>query len=48
MVYQPVNPNDKWRINMVKELTDVKWGQAVIENLSDSEIDDIIEDICTS
>ena len=48
MVYQPVNPNDKWRINMVKELIDVKWGQAVIENLSDSEIDDIIEDICTS
>ena len=40
--------NDKWRINMVKELIDVEWGQAVIESLSDSEIDDIIDDICTS
>ena len=31
---------------MVKELIDVKWGQAAIENLSyGGEIDDIIEDI---
>ena len=48
MVYRPVDPNDEWRLNMLKELIDVKWGQAVVENLSDSEIDDIIEDICTS
>ena len=48
MEYQPVNANDEWRISMVKELIDVKWGQAVIGNLSDSEVDDIIEDICTS
>ena len=48
MVYQPVDPSDMWRTSMLKELIDVKWGQAVVENLSDSEIDDIIEDICTS
>ena len=48
MEYQPVNANDEWRISMVKELIDVKWGQAVIGNLSDNEVDDIIEDICTS
>jgi hypothetical protein len=39
---------DEWRITMVKELIDVKWGQALIENLSYGEIDDIIEDICIS
>ena len=33
---------------MVKELIDVKWGQAVNDNLSSIEIDDILEDICTS
>ena len=48
MVYQPVNPSDVWKINMVKELIDVKWGQAVVENLSNSDIEDIIEDICIS
>ena len=48
MKYQPVIANDEWRISMVKELIDVKWGQAVIGNLSDNEVDDIIEDICTS
>ena len=48
MEYQPVNATDEWRITMVKELIDVKWGQAVIENLSYEEIDDIIEDICSS
>ena len=48
MEYHPVNANDEWRITMVKELIDVKWGQAVIENLSHREIDDIIEDICSS
>jgi hypothetical protein len=48
MKYQPIIANDEWRISMVKELIDVKWGQAVIGNLSDNEVDDIIEDICTS
>ena len=48
MKYQPVDAIDEWRISMVKELIDVKWGQAVIGNLSDNEVDDIIEDICTS
>ena len=32
----------------MKILIDVKWGEALIDNLSNSEIDDIIEDICTS
>ena len=48
MVYRPVDPSNVWRISMLKELIDVKWGQAVVENLSDSDIDDIIEDISTS
>ena len=48
MKYFPVSDHDKWKIPMVKELIDVKWGEALIDNLSNSEIDDIIEDICTS
>ena len=41
MEYKPVTD---WRISMVKELIDVKWGQAVNDNISSIEI----EDICTS
>ena len=33
---------------MVKELIDVEWGQAVIDNLSSNEVYDILGDICTS
>ena len=48
MEYKPVTADNDWRISMVKELIDVKWGQAVNDNLSSIEIDDILEDICTS
>ena len=48
MKYFPVADHDKWKIPMVMELINVKWGEALIDNLSNSEIDDIIEDICTS
>jgi hypothetical protein len=48
MNYIPVMDENKWRIAMIKELIDVKWGKTDIENLSDDEIDAIIEEICTS
>ena len=33
---------------MPKELIEVKWGKTVIDNMTNDEIDAIIEDICTS
>ena len=46
--FVPVPEEDVWKINLVKELIDVKWGEASIANFSTDEIDEILEQICTS
>ena len=46
--YEPIQKENEWKIDMTKELIDVKWGEAGIENFSTTEIDDILEHICTS
>ena len=43
-----LNKSGQRRIIRVKELIDVEWGQAVIDNLSSNEVYDILGDICTS
>ena len=48
MLYIPVAEHDEWRIEMVKELIDVKYGESVIENLSNTEIEELLENICTT
>ena len=48
MLYEPVAPENRWRIPLIKELIDIKWNESTIENLSYSDIEDIIVDICTS
>ena len=39
MVYMPVLDHDKWRINMLEELINVKWGEIVIEGYEAEHID---------
>ncbi len=46
--FVPVPQEDVWKINLVKELIDVKWGEASIAYFSTDEIDEILEQICTS
>ena len=46
--YEPIMEENKWKIDMTKELIDVKWGEAGIDNFSTTEIDEILEHICTS
>ena len=48
MLYIPVAEHGEWRIEMVKELIDVKYGESVIENLSNTKIEELLEDICTT
>ena len=46
--YAPV-PNDaEWRIDILNELIDVKYGNSSIGILNKEEIDDIIELVCSS
>ena len=35
--YAEIPENERWRVNMVKELTDVNWGENVIEGFSRDE-----------
>ena len=46
--YAPVKPDDVWRINMVKELIEVRANQATIENFSEDELEEILEHLCIS
>ena len=48
IVYMPVPDHEGWRIDMLQELIDVKWGDTEITNLEENEIDDIIAEICTT
>ena len=46
--YAPVMPDDTWKIDMVKELIEVRENQASIENFSADDIEDILEHLCIS
>ena len=44
----PVPKHEEWRIDMIHELIEVKWGEVEIVDFTDNEIDDIIAEICTT
>ena len=46
--YAPVIQEDLWKIQMVMELIDVRDGQLQLENLSNEELEDTLEYLCTS
>ena len=48
MVYMPVPDHDKWRINMLEELINIKWGELLIEEYEAEHIDYMINEISTS
>ena len=48
IVYMPVPRHEEWRIDMIQELIEVKWGEVEIVDFTDNEIDNIIAEICTT
>ena len=48
--YAPVPDSDKWKIDVVKDLLEVKWNISEIENFDNDkeEIDDLLMTICSS
>ena len=46
--YAPVKPEDAWKIDMVKELIEVRENQASIENFTRDELEEILEHVCIS
>ena len=48
MIYMPVTEPNRWKIDIVQELIDVKWGDTVIEGFDEVQISTIIDELCTS
>ena len=43
----PVPEQNEWKVDMLSELINVKWGEVVIEGSEAEEIDAVIEEIST-
>ena len=46
--FRTIPPGEEWRVNLVKELIDVKHDASTIENLNAEEVEEILEYICTT
>ena len=48
--YAPCPDHDKWRVQVVKDLLEVKWNTSEIENIeiSNDENDDILKTLCST
>ena len=46
--YHQIDENEIWKVNFIKELTDLKFNQLEVEDFSREELDDILSYLCTS
>ena len=46
--YAAVLPENKWKVDMVKEIIETRADQFNVENFTEEELDDILEHLCTS
>jgi hypothetical protein len=46
--YHPVRNEDKWKISVIKECIDVKFGNLSIEGFSSEELEEICSHLCVS
>ena len=46
--YFEMKPEDQWKLNMVREITDCRFGEAFIEGFNHEELKVILANICTS
>ena len=48
VAYFPVKDEDLWKIDLAKELVDIKCGDATVHDFSDDEINDMLVDLCVN
>ena len=50
MKYAPIPNEDKWKVQVVKELLEVKWNTREFENFDqdNDEIDEMLRTLCSS
>ena len=46
--FMPVPEEEMWKINMVKEITDIKFGEQVLEDFPHDDLEKILHFICTT
>ena len=48
LIYHEIPEDQTWRINMVRELINIRYQECYLENFSFEELDIIMEVLCTS
>ena len=48
IIYEEIYDDDHWKVNVIHELTEVKFGQLEIEGFDDDEREEILRFVCTS
>ena len=46
--YRQIPETERWKLDMVKEITDIKFGVQTLESFPHEELDIILDHICTS
>ena len=46
--YAEIKEEQRWAVEMIKELIDVKWGEMKVDGFSSDELSYILDDICTN
>ena len=46
--YNKIDPNENWKVDFIREITDVKFDQLEVENFAKEELEEILEFLCTS
>ena len=46
--YSVVEPTKQWKVEMVRELIDVRATRLHVDNFTNDEVDEILEYLCTS
>ena len=46
--YAELKEDDRWRIDIIKQMVDIQFGQNELENVSYEEISEILNYACTS
>ena len=48
LVYEEISEDEMWRVGIVQEMTEIKFGQLTIEGFSEDECTEILRFACTS
>ena len=46
--YHQIDENEIWKVNFIKEITNLKFNQLEVEDFSREELDEILSYLCTS